>query len=228
MQTNSDEVVLFVRDTGIGLAADMLGRVFDMFSQVAPEQRRTEGGLGIGLALVKGLVELHGGRVEARSAGLERGSEFVVYLPGVRVAAERLGAALSGRIDDSRSLSSRRVLIADDNRDGAETLAMLLESSGHEVYLAYNGTDAVQVAAMRRPQVAVLDIGMPGLDGYQVAQKIRSEVWGMHVTLIALTGWGQEDDKQRALRAGFDHHLTKPVDPSMLEELLVPSVNRQS
>jgi CheY-like chemotaxis protein len=112
------------------------------------------------------------------------------------------------------------VLIADDNRDGAESLGMLMESSGHIVHLAHTGVEAFHMAATYRPHVAILDIGMPGMDGYQVAQKIRDQAWGMHMTLIALTGWGQEDDKRRAKRAGFDHHLTKPVDPAVLEELL--------
>lgn len=114
----------------------------------------------------------------------------------------------------------RRILVADDNQDGAESLAMLIESSGHEVYLAHTGVDAVRMAALHRPHVAILDIGMPGLDGYQAAQQIRDQPWGVHMTLIALTGWGQEDDKRRAQWAGFDHHLTKPVDPAVLEKLL--------
>jgi PAS domain S-box-containing protein len=223
LQTTATDIVLCVRDTGIGLAPEMLGQVFEMFSQVAPEQSRTEGGLGIGLALVKGLVELHGGRIEARSAGLERGSEFLVFLPGVRVAAGSLEQALSRRSAAADSASLRRILIADDNRDGAETLAMLLDAPGREIHLAHSGPEALQVAAAQRPQVVILDIGMPGMDGYQVAHAIRNEAWGIHMILIALTGWGQEDDKRRAERAGFDHHLTKPVDPAVLEALLGPA-----
>lgn len=222
LRTSGVDIVLAVRDTGIGLAPEMLDQVFEMFSQVAPEQSRTEGGLGIGLALVKGLVELHGGRIEARSAGLERGSEFVVFLPGVRVASGSLEQALARRGAASDAAAVRRILIADDNRDGAETLAMLLESPDRAVYLAHTGPDALQLAATERPQVAILDIGMPGMDGYQVAHAIRNEAWGVHMVLIALTGWGQEDDKRRAERAGFDHHLTKPVDPASLEALLAP------
>jgi PAS domain S-box-containing protein len=212
------DIMLFVQDTGIGIAPHMLEDVFEMFAQVAPEQKRTEGGLGIGLALVKGLVELHGGSIEARSEGLERGSQFIVFLPGLRVASGTLqeGAQAGSGV----APSSRRVLVADDNRDGAESLGMLIESSGHMVYLAHTGVEALHMAATFRPQVAILDIGMPGMDGYQVAQKIRDQAWGMHMTLVALTGWGQEDDKRRAQRAGFDHHLTKPVDPAVLEELL--------
>ena len=212
------DVRLSVADTGIGLMPDTLTQVFEMFSQVAPEQKRTEGGLGIGLALVKGLVELHGGRVEAHSAGLGLGSEFSVVLPGARVAPEIPPEPRSE--DEVASVSSsRRVLIADDNRDGAESLGMLLESSGHEVHLAHTGPDALAAAETYRPQIVILDIGMPGMDGYQVALNIRRQAWGTPMILIALTGWGQEDDKKRAQRAGFNHHLTKPVDPDALEAL---------
>ena len=220
VKTEGSEIILSVRDTGIGIAPDMLTAVFEMFSQVAPQQKRTEGGLGIGLALVKGLVELHGGKIEVRSDGLEKGSEFIVTLPGVRSTSSLLQKALSDEDGAAVPTASKRVLIADDNRDGAESLAMLIEASGHEVYLAHTGMDALRMAADHRPHVAILDIGMPGMDGYQVAEQIRDQSWGMQLTLIALTGWGQEDDKRRAQQAGFDHHLTKPVDPGALEELL--------
>jgi PAS domain S-box-containing protein len=216
-------IVIFVRDTGVGLAPEMLNRVFAMFAQVQPNQKRTEGGLGIGLALVKGLVVLHGGRIEVRSEGLGRGSEFIVILPDLRVATGTLQRALVGDRDGAAARTARRVLIADDNRDGAESLAMILELSGHEVLTAHTGPEAFQMAAQHRPHVAILDIGMPGLSGYEVAQQIRREAWGVNITLIAVTGWGQEDDKRQAQRAGFDHHLTKPVDPVMLEELLAPT-----
>ena len=221
VQTSGTDVLFSVRDTGIGLAPETLTKVFEMFSQVAPEAKRSEGGLGIGLALVKGLIELHGGRIEARSEGLERGSEFIVTLPDLRIPAEMPESEQTSQSSGAATTSSRRVLIADDNHDGAESLAMLIESSGHEVLLAHTGIDAMKMAATHRPHVAILDIGMPGMDGYQVAQQIREQPWGMHMTLIALTGWGQEDDKQRARRAGFDHHLTKPVDLAILEDLLV-------
>ena len=216
-------IVISVRDTGVGLAPEMLSRVFDMFTQVQPNQERTEGGLGIGLALVKGLVDLHGGRIEARSEGLERGSEFIVVLPGLRVAIGTLQPTLVADGQETAAPATRRILIADDNRDGAESLAMLLEFSGHEVYTAHTGPEALQMADKHRPQVAILDIGMPGLSGYEVAQQIRRQAWGAHIKLIAVTGWGQEDDKRKAQQAGFDHHLTKPVDPDALGQLLSPS-----
>ncbi|MDP9084625.1 MAG: PAS domain-containing protein [Pseudomonadota bacterium] len=223
VRTTSADIVLLVRDTGIGLPSHMLTEVFEMFSQVAPEQNRSEGGLGIGLALVKGLVELHGGRIEARSAGPERGSEFFVLFPGLRVTSGGAQEVLSTQSDTTVTHPIRRVLIADDNVDGAESLAMLIESSGHEVYLAHTGVDALQMAATHRPHIAILDIGMPGMDGYQVAQKIRDQAWGTNMILVALTGWGQEDDKRRAQRAGFDHHLTKPVDPAAIDALITAS-----
>ena len=221
VQLAEADITLIVHDTGIGLAPHMLTEVFEMFSQVSPEQKRSEGGLGIGLALVKGLVELHGGRIEARSQGLERGCEFIVVLPGIRAAAANLAEAEAGPIGNAVPSPSKRVLIADDNRDGAESLGMLVELSGHQVFLAHTGVDALQMAAAHRPHIIVLDIGMPGMDGYQVAERIRDQPWGAHMILIALTGWGQEDDKRRAQRAGFDHHLTKPVDPATLDQLLV-------
>jgi CheY-like chemotaxis protein len=220
VQATGADIVITVRDNGIGLTAAQLPEVFEMFSQVAPEQDRTEGGLGIGLALVKGLVELHGGRIDARSEGLERGSEFIVHLPGLRVTAGGSPDSEGGPEQSDPAASVRRVLVADDNRDGAESLAMLIESSGHEVFVAHTGVDALQMAAQQRPHVAILDIGMPGMDGYEVARQIRSQSWGTQMMLIALTGWGQEDDKRRAQQAGFDHHLTKPVDPAVLDDLL--------
>ena len=221
VQVVGTEVSISVRDTGIGLAPQMLDHVFEMFSQIAPESKRSEGGLGIGLALVKGLAELHGGRIEVHSDGVERGSEFVVKLPDLLAAKHPPPDNAKAPLSESVSpTTSRRVLIADDNIDGAESLAMLIEFSGHNVYLAHTGVDAFQMAATHRPHVAILDIGMPGMDGYQVAKRIKDQPWGLHMMLIALTGWGQEDDKRRAMQAGFDHHLTKPVDPEILDKLL--------
>ena len=217
-------VEIYVRDNGIGIAADMLPRVFDMFSQIDGGHEHSDGGIGIGLALVKGFVELHGGSVEARSAGLDRGSEFLVRIPAalrtvvpVIHAPENSGPAATA--------VTRRVLIADDNRDAAEIMAMLLAHSGFEVHLAHTGTDALAMAEQQHPDFAVLDIGMPGLSGYEVARGIRGQPWGAGIKLIAVTGWGQEDDKLKAMQAGFDHHLTKPIDPNALERLMAPPLH---
>jgi CheY-like chemotaxis protein len=197
-----------------------LTKVFDMFSQVDGNQERTEGGLGIGLALVKGLVELHGGRVEARSGGAERGSEFEVMLPCVhspdRIAPQSPASMETAPVPELR----HRVVIADDNRDGADSLAMLLNLSGFEVYTAHTGPEALEAAIRYKPRVAILDIGMPGMNGYELARRIRVEAWGTRMMLIAVTGWGQEQDKLKAQTAGFDHHFTKPVDFSALEQVL--------
>jgi PAS domain S-box-containing protein len=218
-RSEENNIIINVRDTGVGLAPEMLTHVFEMFTQVQPQQERSDGGLGIGLALAKGLVELHGGHIVARSEGLGRGSEFIVVLPNLCVAGGALQQTSTADNDRAAVRSVRRVLIADDNRDGAESLAMILERSGHQVYTAHTGPEALQMAAQHRPHVAILDIGMPGFSGYEVAERIRREAWGLHITLIAATGWGQEEDRRRALRAGFDHHLTKPVDPKALERL---------
>ena len=211
----AQELVLFVRDNGIGISPAMIPHIFDMFTQVESTEGASEGGLGIGLALVKGLVQLHGGRITAASTGLNQGSEFVVTLPRSLVIESSPTPADAFDGDPSAS-SPRRVLIADDNQDGAESLGMLLNLSGHEVFLAHSGKDALTVAQEKRPDVAVLDIGMPDLSGYEVAERIRLEPWGEHITLIALTGWGQENDRRRAQAAG-DHHCTKPVDPDDLQ-----------
>jgi CheY-like chemotaxis protein len=211
------QLTLCVRDNGIGLSSESLARIFEMFSQVDAMAGRTEGGLGIGLALVKGIVELHGGRVEARSAGLGQGSEFIVHMP----VAARAQASAAPIVDNLRSpTAGRRILVADDNRDAAESLAMLLELAGHEVRVANHGRAALAVAQVFRPDTALLDIGMPDMNGYEVAQALRGASWAAGLRLIALTGWGQESDRQRALEAGFDHHVVKPVDPDHLAGLI--------
>ena len=218
--SEAGSLLVSVRDTGVGLAPETLTKVFEMFSQLDSKGARSEGGLGVGLALVKGLVELHGGQIEARSAGLQCGSEFVVCLPKVEVAAPSPERTTADRKEPLDARPTRRVLVADDNRDGAESLAMLLQMEGHEVFTAFTGAEALQTAAERRPDVAILDIGMPGMSGYEVAQQMRREAWGAGIVLVAITGWGQEEDKRRARAAGFDHHLTKPVDPVVLEQLI--------
>jgi len=212
------EAVVSIHDSGIGISAEHLPHLFEMFSQVAPALERSTGGLGIGLALVRGLVELHGGSVAAHSAGLGQGSELVVRLP-VAVAPAP-APSQPGAEPRSPSGARRRILIADDNPDSVEVLSLVLEHAGYEVRTAHDGLEAVRAAATFRPEVALLDIGMPGLNGYEAAQRIREQSGGWDMVLVAITGWGQEGDKRRAREAGFDHHLTKPVDPADLQKLL--------
>ncbi len=211
-------VFIRVIDTGIGISPATLPHIFQMFSQVKSAQDRSDGGLGIGLALSRGLVALHGGRLEARSDGLGLGSEFMVQLP---VGMHRAAGATSGADSAAHQpIEKRRVLVADDNFDSGASLAMLLRLAGHEVEFATNGPEALQAFERVRPDCAILDIGMPGLNGYEVARRIRAATAGRKVTLIAVTGWGQETDKARALESGFDHHFTKPVEPAALNVLI--------
>nr|WP_227494066.1 ATP-binding protein [Ramlibacter pallidus] len=210
---------LRVRDNGIGLTPEHRQEIFNMFSQVSSVIDRAEGGLGIGLALSRGLVEMHGGRIEAHSEGRGRGSEFVVHLPQGVGAVGREGAATKD-VPEAATGARRKVLLADDNADALQTMAALLELEGHTVLTASDGAQAVEVARAQRPEVAVVDIGMPRLNGYEVAAAIRSAPWGSGIRLIALTGWGQAQDQQRATEAGFDHHCTKPVDLHTLLELV--------
>jgi CheY-like chemotaxis protein len=211
-------VYICVKDHGIGLEPDSLRRVFEMFAQVKGTLDRAEGGLGIGLALVKGLVELHGGRVTASSGGLGKGSEFRVWLPA---PARRADATADDNPQRSlRSSRARRILVVDDNIDAAQSLAFLLQAEGHDVCIAHDGEQAFISAGDFRPDIALLDIGLPKLDGYAVAEAIRREAWGKDILLLALTGWGQNDDKRRALEAGFDFHLTKPVDLDQMSSLI--------
>lgn len=210
-------VELSVRDNGIGIEPEALRGIFEMFSQVDGTRHRSEGGLGIGLALVKGLTELHGGSVEARSEGPGRGSEFILRLP----LATKHGSESRAAAPPPAVQSGRRILIADDNRDAAESLSMLLGLAGHEVRVAHLGHAALSIAQGFRPDTAVLDIGMPDLSGYEVARALRQAPWAEKIQLIALTGWGQDDHRQQALDAGFDHHLVKPIDPAQLESLIM-------
>ena len=212
-----DRVALSVKDNGIGIPPESITGIFEMFSQIEGVTGRSDGGLGIGLALVKGLTELHGGTVEARSGGLGHGSEFIVRLPFVPPHQ-----APPPLMTDPAPTASvrRRILIADDNKDAAESLSMVLELAGHEVRVAHLGRTALSLAQAFRPDTALLDIGMPDLSGYEVARDLRREPWGTRIQLIALTGWGQENDRRRAIEAGFDHHLTKPIDPDQLEAVI--------
>jgi PAS domain S-box-containing protein len=209
-----------VRDTGIGLSAGTIPTLFEMFSQVDSAIDRTEGGLGIGLALVKGLVTLHGGTVEGASAGPGCGSTFTIRLPRSVVAQRPERRESRTASDDAVRAARCAVLIADDNRDAAESLALVLQSCGYVTHLAHTGREALAVAVRERPEALVLDIGMPEMTGYELARHIRREAWGKHALLLAVTGWGQVEDKERAAAAGFDHHLTKPVATEALEELL--------
>lgn len=210
-------VTVGVSDDGIGIAPDMLPRLFEIFSQADPALERAQGGLGIGLSLVRGLVELHGGTVEARSAGPGRGSTFTVRLPSVVRAAPRPSA----KVTQPGGRSKCRLLIADDLRDNADSTTLLLQLRGHEVRTAYDGEQALAVAAEFRPDVVLLDLGMPKLSGFEVCRRIRQQPWGRRMYLVAVTGWGQEDDRRRTAEAGFDRHLVKPVEPAELDELLV-------
>jgi len=216
-----DSILIGVKDNGIGIPAAALRNVFEMFAQVKSAEDRSEGGLGIGLALSKGLVTLHGGTIEVTSAGPGHGSEFIVHLPRKVAPATSNGRST---VRSAARLVSRRVLIADDNLDSAETLGMLFKMEGHEVLIVHDGREATEAFATFQPEVALLDIGMPEINGYEVARSVREAFRGRAVTLIAITGWGQESDKARALAAGFDHHFTKPVDAEALMTLLrVPS-----
>ena len=212
------EVIVTVKDNGAGIPADKLDSIFDMFMQVDRSSERSQGGLGIGLTLVKRLTEMHGGSIEARSSGEGEGSEFVVRLP---VLSKPTAFAHAGAGDAHGSLvPERRILIVDDNRDSADSLAMLLEITGNKTYMAHDGIEALEAIERHRPQVVLLDIGLPKLDGHEVCRRIRSQPWGKDIIILALTGWGQEDDRRRSEEAGFNGHLVKPVDYDKLLELL--------
>jgi len=218
VKREGDWVSISVRDSGIGIAPEMLPHVFQLFTQIDRNSARGQGGLGIGLTLVKSLTELHGGEVQAQSAGLGHGSEFVVRLP---LAAAQIQAGRAS-LDDRPAfgLVPRRILVVDDNRDAAQSLGLLLKVLGAEVRIEFNGPDALTAMDAFRPAVVLLDIGMPGMDGLEVARQIRERPEFRGTTLIALTGWGQEDDRRRSQLAGFDHHLTKPADVTAIEGLL--------
>lgn len=209
------EATISVRDDGIGIPERSLASIFDMFSQLEPALDRSQGGLGIGLALVKGIVTLHGGRIFAASKGMGRGSEFVVHLPlSAGAVASETGSAEAGSID------TLRVLVVDDNVDAADTLAMALELLGCAAKAVYTAAAGLEQLKAFVPQVALLDIGLPDMNGYEMARQVRATAGGAAITLVAATGWGQSTDKQRALEAGFDHHLTKPVDFAQLQSIL--------
>jgi len=211
------EVVVTVKDTGIGIPPSMLSAVFDMFTQADRTLERSQGGLGIGLTLVQRLVDLHGGTVLASSAGSGKGSEFVVRLP---ILTEGPQPSPEPTAAEATPIEARRILVVDDNEDSATSLAELLSLTGHETEVAYDGLEAVEAAARFRPDVVLLDIGLPKLNGYEAAQRIREQPWGQGMLLVALTGWGQDEDRQKSKDAGFDLHLVKPVDFATLTKLL--------
>jgi two-component system, sensor histidine kinase len=216
------ESVIRVRDTGIGLSAEMLDKIFEPFTQVESSRQRSEEGLGLGLPLVRKLIEMHGGRVEARSDGPGEGSEFIVRLPTCRDDT-RVRAALhkpSPRVAPSGRAGGLHVLVVEDNLDGRESLRELLEIWGYRVDLAETGPEGLEKAFALRPEVALVDIGLPGLDGNEVARRIRAVLGRDQMSLVAMTGYGQPEDRRRALQAGFDRYLVKPVDPAVLSQLL--------
>jgi len=208
---------IHIRDDGIGLSPEALESIFEMFVQVDRSLDRTQAGLGVGLTLARQLVELHGGRIEARSAGKGKGSEFVVQVPVSAAAQDATAESLPRKSSGSKT---RRVLLADDNEDFAQSLGQLLTARGHEVRIARDGAEALEAARDFRPDIAFLDIGMPKVHGYEVARRLRALPATANCYLVAVTGWGQEDDRNRAREAGFDKHLVKPVDPAEVEALV--------
>ncbi len=231
------EVVLRVKDNGVGIPPNMLTSIFELFTQVDRSLDRAQGGLGIGLTLVHKLVEMHGGRVEAFSAGPNQGSEFVVHLPAATLSGEC--QPLEGRGGVTPSLQGAdvprseqrpcRVLIVDDNTDGARSLSMVLELRGHKVRTCYDGASGLTEAEAFEPEIVLLDIGLPGMDGFEVARRLRAQPRLPQPLLVALTGYGQAEDVRRSREAGFDHHLVKPADPEALTALFTSlSQPRQS
>jgi PAS domain S-box-containing protein len=218
VEREGEQVAIRVKDTGVGIAAEHLAGIFEMFTQVESSLERSRSGLGIGLTLVKTLVEMHGGTVEAHSEGPGRGSEFVVRLPVLLGAPESL--PLAAQHLEASPVVRRRVLIVDDNSDAAEWLATLLSLSGHETHVALDGDQAFKAAERLLPDAILLDIGLPRVDGYEVCRRIRQQPWGRGLMIVALTGWGQEEDRQKSREAGFNSHLVKPVDDEVILNLL--------
>ena len=215
------DVLVRVKDNGIGIPPDMHARIFDMFTQADRRLDQSQGGLGIGLALVRRLVDMHGGHVEAHSAGVGQGSEFVVRLPIVAADRRKQPRAETRQLEDAELAPARRILIVDDNADNANSLAMMMRFLGHETALAYDGVEALETAETFHPDVILLDIGLPKLSGHDVARSIRARPWGKSVMLVALTGWGQDHDRRRSQEAGFDHHMVKPVEFEALRQIMV-------
>jgi CheY-like chemotaxis protein/two-component sensor histidine kinase len=220
LRREGSEAVASVRDTGIGIPLDALPRVFDMFAQVHRSVGRGQGGLGIGLTMVRSLVEMHHGTVEARSAGNGQGSEFIVRLPLAAGAGEET-AGDPGPAAAHAPFAGQRILVVDDNRDAADTLGLLLESDGAEVRVVYDGRAALAMAESFGPTSVLLDIGMPGMDGFEVARRLRQDERFATLRIVALTGWGKDTDRRQTHNRGFSHHLTKPVSIEDLQQVLV-------
>jgi CheY-like chemotaxis protein len=220
-------VLVRIRDTGCGISPDNLQHLFKMFYQASDSAPYSHDGFGIGLTLVARIVELHGGSVEAQSAGLNTGSEFTVRLPVMGDPAGARPAQEPGSAEADNPLI-RRVLVADDNVDSAETLALLLRLHGYDVATAHDGTKAFEMASQFQPDAVLLDIGMPTLNGYEVARMIRDQDWGKEILIVAQTGWGQDADRERSKQAGFNAHLTKPLDLAALMQLLASAVPQES
>jgi signal transduction histidine kinase/ActR/RegA family two-component response regulator len=218
-ELQGDAIKIRVKDDGIGLAAEAMPSLFQMFSQVESALERAQGGLGIGLALVKGLIELHAGTVEVASEGIGHGSEFTISLPSTLLVTDTLHPAGTATAEPPPNVSSFRILVADDYRDAADTLSLLLEIAGYSVQVAHSGREALEMLLRDSPDAAIMDIGMPDMSGYEVARRFRTES-SQRVFLLAVTGWGQQDDIARAKAAGFNEHLTKPVDPDRVEQML--------
>ena len=219
VEPQGSDVIVSVKDKGIGISPDMLPHIFDLFTQADGASVRSQGGLGIGLTLVKQLVEMHGGSVRALSQGSDQGSEFVVRLP---ILIEQPGLARSEQTDDKspHSETRRRILIVDDNEDAAWSLELLFQSYGDETQRASDGLAAIKAAEAFRPDIVLLDIGLPRLNGYEVARHIREQSWGKDMLLVALTGWGQQEDRRKSSEAGFNDHMVKPIEHNALTQLL--------
>jgi CheY-like chemotaxis protein len=217
---DGDSVAVTVRDNGIGIPHDRLPHVFEMFAQVHGAAEGHQGGLGIGLTMVRNLVEMHGGTVDVRSAGPGQGSEFIVRLPLFEASSGALADEQRSTAQTAAPLSGRRILVVDDNRDAADSLCMLLTAQGAEASVAYDGRSALAALEPTRPHTVILDIGMPGMDGYELARHIRQQAQFSAIQIIALTGWGHETDRVHSRSSGIDFHLTKPVDLKALEDLL--------
>ena len=222
IERQGSDAVVSIADNGVGIPADMLARVFDMFAQIDGSLEKSQGGLGIGLNIVQRLVEMHGGSITVESGGPGRGSTFTVRLP---VALSVTDTRSDDQSTDEKATPTprRRILVVDDNRDGASSLVMLLEMMGHKTQTAHDGLEAVAMSETFKPDVILMDIGMPKLNGYEACRRIRAQPWAEGIVLVAMTGWGQEDDRQKSKDAGFNGHLVKPVEHVALMKLLANS-----